>query len=111
VELVYGVAPDGFGSEDVPARCGQTSALTAWALRIGDKQFMWGVMIALRADAPASAAVHGPASALDDLWRDMGDAVAEVRAFDTSFIGISLADPSVVAAIQARFPGAVSERG
>ena len=105
VELVCDVSPDGLGTGELPARCGGTSALVKWAKRVGNNQLLWGVMIALRADAPPSAAL-GPASALD-LRGDLGDAVAEVRAFDTTFIAVSLAERKVAAAIQAGFPGAV----
>ena len=63
---------------------------------------MWGVFIAVRPGVPTSAMRASP-SAQDGNWCDIGDAVPEVRAFDTAYVQVLFADPVVADSLRAQF--------
>jgi hypothetical protein len=100
ISLVYGESPGNIGVEDTPSRYGTTVPFAEWALQVN--QFLSGVFIATRADT-AQSAVRTSASWLDDPWSDIAEAVAEVRAFDTSFVEVSLADDTATNAFVEEF--------
>ncbi len=90
----------GVGSSHAPVRFGTTAAFAAWAASVG--QFEAGVFIATRPGAPASS-VADTVSSDDDPWRDMAGAHAEIRAFDTSYLDVVLADVAAAQALATRF--------
>jgi hypothetical protein len=102
VEVVSSLSPDDLGSTEAPDRCGQTPSFLGWANQVGENQFMWGVFVAARPGAPVSSMRPSP-SARDGRWCDIGDAIAEVRAIDTSYIEVLFADPTVADALRAHF--------
>jgi hypothetical protein len=97
----------GTGGSRTPERFGSTASLAAWSS--GVRQFESGVFIAARPGA-TPAAVRSTVSSEDDPWLDMAEALVEIRAFDTTYLDVVLADECVASAMHAKFGGAWTPR-
>lgn len=83
-----------------PIACGRTSALIA-RLEATD-QVLAGVFLAVPHDAPVPR-LRDVARTDDPPFAELGDAVAEVRAFDTSWVEVYARSADLIAPLQARY--------
>lgn len=87
----------------IPALIGGRDEIVRFLRRVS--QFVWAVFLAVPVDSlPVQ---WGEIGAEDVLFRDIGGAIVEIRAFDSSFIQIYARDAAVLEPIIARFGGEI----
>jgi len=100
--VVPGPSPFARG-DGVPRRIGDSAALTRAAEAV--HQFEWGIFAGVEPECGEPRFRAAELWTEDEEDADLGDAVVEVRSFDTDYISVGTSDPAILDEVMRRFPG------
>jgi hypothetical protein len=90
------------GRTPTPVDVGDADALMRAALQVN--QFTSGVFVAIPAELTQPRFREGGLWTDDDEAADLGDAVVEVRAFDTTYVSVASTNEAFLQRLEAEFP-------